>query len=217
MQYYFFGCCWHFQIPAPSELRRQTPLGLRQSKFCHSDNYLLLFSSFIFGSQILGATCPPATRFDCVRLTNLIELNLSIKFDKVWLSNCPSGCVRLTHKHTTAVKKRKKKWCIFTPFNVFTKFDISARGVDTFSAYSAKKRKNNNKNRQTNKTTPICTFTGSRNTQSTSYLRYPASVPPPPPPPPVPITHFHRWFKGERGYLRYGCSNQCTMAAPYYR
>ena len=152
------------------------PLGLRQSKFCHSDNYLLFFSSFILGSQILGATCPPATRFDCVRLPNLIELNRSIEFNKVWLSNCPSGCV--------------KKWRIFSPFNVFTKFDISAWGVDTFSAYSSKKSKNNNKN-----------FALSRGRGIPSQPVILGTPRVSPPPTVTHITHFHWWFKWERGYV----------------
>ena len=42
--------------------KAQTPLGPRQSNFCHSDNYLLFFSSLTFFSQILGATWPAATR-----------------------------------------------------------------------------------------------------------------------------------------------------------
>ena len=66
MQYYFFGCCWHLQIPEPSAYNKRGGkllLGPRQSNFCHNDNYSLLFlPSLVSGSQILGATWPAATR-----------------------------------------------------------------------------------------------------------------------------------------------------------
>ena len=66
MQYYFFSGVVDIINDPRHQLiinKAQTPLGPRQSNFCHSDNYILFFSSLTFSPRFWEPRDPPQPGF----------------------------------------------------------------------------------------------------------------------------------------------------------